>query len=328
MQDIPALRYFPDSRPGITRRRQGRGWRYFAPDGTGIDAPEERRRLNALAVPPAYSDVWMCPDPRGHLQATGRDDRARKQYRYHADWTAFRARKKFDHLAGFGAALPALRRRIRRDLREGQAGDHDFAVAAILALLDRANLRVGNSDYARRNRTFGATTLKPRHLELDGDEVRLEYRAKGGDRVRKRLRDRTLNRVLERLDDLGGPTLVSWEDAEGTARSVGSDTINARLAEWTGDAAITAKTFRTWNGSVAAFDVAMREERLSIKAMTEAAAARLHNTPAICRTSYVHPRVIDLSDKAFEARRAHLDRARDIRGLRQAEAALLGLLES
>ncbi|SIS82981.1 DNA topoisomerase-1 [Roseivivax lentus] len=326
MQDLPTLTYFPDSRPGITRRRQGRGWRYFAPDGTGIDAKDERKRLNALAVPPAYSDVWMCPDPRGHLQATGRDDRARKQYRYHEDWTAFRARKKFDHLATFGEALPALRRRIRRDLRDGTAGDHDFAIAAILALLDRANLRVGNPDYARRNQTFGATTLRPRHLQLDGGEVQLDYRAKGGDQVRKRLRDRTLNRVLERLDDLGGPTLVSWEDSDGTSRAVGSDTINQRLADWTGQEAISAKTFRTWNGTVAAFDVATRNETLSIKAMTEAAAERLHNTPAICRTSYVHPWVIALSETPFETRRRYLETAPETRGLRQAEAGLLALL--
>lgn len=268
----------------------------------------------------------MCPDPRGHLQATGRDDRKRKQYRYHADWTAFRARKKFAHLAAFGAALPSLRQRILRDLRDHEAGDHDFAVAAILALLDRANLRVGNPDYARQNKTFGATTLRSRHLDLTEDEVRLDYRAKGGEKVKKRLRDRTLNRVLERLDDLDGPTLVAWEDTDGTARSVGSDTINARLADWTGEAAITAKTFRTWNGSAAALDVAMRSETVTIKAMTEAAAERLHNTPAICRTSYVHPRVIDLAEVPFDVRRAYLSDAPDIRGLRQSEAALLNLL--
>ena len=187
----------------------------------------------------------MCPDPRGHLQATGRDDRARKQYRYHPDWTAFRARRKFAHLAAFGEALPSLRRRIRRDLRDGAAGDHRFALAATLALLDRANLRVGNADYARRNNTFGATTLEPRHLSLDGAEVALRYTAKGGDRVHKRLRDRTLNRVLERLDDLGGPTLVSWEDESGTARSVTSGDVNDLLTEVTGSQDITAKTFRT-----------------------------------------------------------------------------------
>ncbi|MHA6326165.1 DNA topoisomerase IB [Roseivivax sp. CAU 1753] len=326
MQVTPELTYYPDSRPGITRRKQGRGWSYLAPDGTRIDAATERRRLDAIAVPPAYRDVWMCPDPSGHLQATGRDDKKRKQYRYHADWTAYRARRKFGHLATFGAALPGLRARIRRDLREGDAGDHAFAIAAILALLDRANLRVGNADYTRRNRTFGATTLKSRHLDLDGTEVRLDYRAKGGERVRKRLRDQTLNRVLERLDDLGGPTLVSWQDADGRTRAVNASEVNATLADLTGSDAITAKTFRTWNGTVAAFETAMAEDPPTIKAMTEAAAERLHNTPAICRTSYVHPRVIALADAELPARRVWMDRASETRGLRQAEAGLLALL--
>ncbi|SFP97597.1 DNA topoisomerase-1 [Roseivivax halotolerans] len=326
MQTIPDLVYFPDDRPGITRRKRGRGWSYTAPDGTLIADKKERARLDAMAVPPAYTDVWMCPDPLGHLQATGRDARARKQYRYHPDWTAFRARQKFDHLRAFGTALPSIRRRIQRNLRDGEAGDQSFAIAAILALLDRANLRVGNPDYARQNRTFGATTLRPRHLSLEGGKVHLTYRAKGGDLVEKELRDQTLNRVLDRLDDLGGPTLVSWEDETGTARAVTSAEVNAYLAGQTDSDAITAKTFRTWNGTVTAFEVAMREESLTIKSMTEAAAERLHNTPAICRSSYIHPDVIALAETPLAERRRLIETAPETRGLRQSEAGLLNLL--
>ncbi|MHA6346176.1 DNA topoisomerase IB [Roseivivax sp. CAU 1761] len=320
------LIYYPDDRPGIRRRRRGRGWSYTAPDGTSIDDRRERRRLDALAVPPAYRDVWMCPEPQGHLQATGRDARARKQYRYHPDWTEFRARAKYDQLAAFGAALPGLRRRISRDLREGEVGDHDFALAAVLALIDRAGLRVGNSDYARENRTYGATTLRRQHLDLREDRLRLAYRGKGGIRVRKALRDRTLLRILSQLDDLAGPTLVSWCDADGTKRCVTSGEVNRRLAEITGGAAFTAKTFRTWTGSVAALECALAEESPTVKALSEAAAERLCNTPAIARKSYIHPEVIALTETAAEERAALARAAPDWRGLRRAEAALLHLL--
>ncbi|MFD1341043.1 DNA topoisomerase IB [Litorisediminicola beolgyonensis] len=328
MQTLPDLVYYPDSRPGIRRERRGRGWSYIAPDGTRIARGTERRRLEALAVPPAYEDVWICPEPRGHLQATGRDARERKQYRYHEDWTAFRSKQKFDHLAAFGATLPSLRRRIQRDLRDGEAGEHGFAIAAVLALIDRASLRVGNSDYARENRTFGATTLRPRHLELSEDGLKLAYRGKGGTKVEKSLRDRTLNRVLGQLDDLSGPTLISWEDDDGAARQVTSGEVNAFLAGHTGVDAISAKTFRTWTGSVAALETALVEESPTIKALSEAAATRLHNTPAIARSSYIHPAVIALTELDHEERAARVEKAPERRGLRRAESQLLHLLES
>ena len=326
MQDVQDLVYYPDTWPGIRRERKGRGWSYIAPDGTRISRGAERRRLDALAVPPAYEDVWICPEPLGHLQATGRDARRRKQYRYHPDWTAFRAKAKFDHLAEFGAALPGLRRRILRDLREGQAGDHGFAIAAILALLDRAGVRIGSPSYAKENRTFGATTLRPRHLDLDGDTIRLAFPGKGGMRVQKRLHDRTLERTLSRLDDLPGPTLVSWIDEDGAARSVTSGEVNAFLAGQTGTDAITAKTFRTWTGSVAALETALAQEKPTIKALSETAAERLSNTPTIARNSYIHPDVIALTEETAEARAALARDAEERRGLRKSESTLLHLL--
>ena len=320
------LTYYPDSRPGISRRRCGRGWSYAAPDGTTIDDRGERRRLNALAVPPAYRQVWICPRADGHLQATGRDNRARKQYRYHPDWPAFRSRRKFDHLADFGAALPRIRARITRDL-SGEAGDHGYAIAAVLALIDRLSLRVGNRDYAEENGTYGATTLRARHMRLDDEGLRLAYPAKGGRKVSKLLHDRRLQRVLGQLDDLPGAALVTWLDEGGTPHEVQSHEVNALLAELTGDEAITAKTFRTWNGSVAALERALLDPEATIKALAGAAAEQLHNTPTVARDSYVHPRVIDLLDQPPEARTRLAARAPQHRGLRRAEATLLALLD-
>lgn len=327
MHNQPRLIFYPDSRPGIRRERRGRGFSYLAPDGTRIDAAAERARIAALTVPPAYDDVWICPRDDGHLQATGRDARARKQYRYHPEWRAFRETRKYDQLASFGDSLPALRRHIRRTLRQAEPGDQSFAIAAILALIDRASLRIGSPGYAKENRTFGATTLRHRHLTLDDDGIKLAYRAKGGQLVRKTLKDATLNRTLARLDDLPGPELATWIDEEGTARSVTAGEVNAFLSDRSGTEGLTAKTFRTWNGSAAALEVALKEETLTIKAMTEAAAERLANTPAIARKSYIHPQVIALTDTPWETRRALL-KAPAERGLRQAEAALLRLLET
>ncbi|MCR9107676.1 DNA topoisomerase IB [Marivita sp. XM-24bin2] len=321
------LEYYPDNRPGIRRERRGRGFSYIAPDGTRIDQKGERARLNALAVPPAWEQVWMSPLKNGHLQATGRDVKTRKQYRYHPEWNAFRSKRKFAHLSAFGKKLPSLRRRILRDLRNAEAGDRTFVIAAVLALIDRASLRVGAPDYTQENQTYGATTLRKRHLSLENQALRLFYTGKGGAKIEKTLSDRTLNRVLSRLDDLPGPELMTWVDEDGAARAVTSGEVNGFLTNYLEDTTLTAKTFRTWNGSVAAMDVAMRAEKPTIKSMTEAAAQRLANTPAICRSSYVHPAVIDLHSVSNATRRALGDTAPEIAGLRRSEAQLLHLLE-
>ncbi|MEI4484854.1 DNA topoisomerase IB [Frigidibacter sp. MR17.14] len=316
------LVYYPDSEPGIRRLRCGRGFRYLAADGTAIDDRAERARIAALAVPPAYDRVWICPRENGHLQATGFDARTRKQYRYHPDWTTLRAARKYDGLARFGAALPRIRRAIARDLR-GEAGDEAFAVAAVLRMIDRLSLRVGTPAYAAENGSFGATTLRRRHLKLSGERLSLDYTAKGGKRVRAVIADRTLNRVLSALDDLPGRTLFRWIDDAGRSRPVGSEQVNARLAELVGDEGATAKTFRTWNGSVAALEAALTDGPVTIRALSEAAAARLHNTPTVARNSYIHPQVLALTDAEPAARLALLDAAPPQDGLTRPERALL-----
>ena len=316
----PDLVYYPDDRPGISRRRAGRGWSYRAADGTTIDDAAERGRIEALAVPPAYEDVWISPRRRGHLQATGRDARARKQYRYHEDYRAWREAKKFDGLAEFGAALPALRRRVARAL-DGEAGERDYAIAAALRLIDRTSARVGSEANLRDNGTEGATTLRSRNLALDGDRVRLGWRAKHGKRVRKTVTDRTLARALDRLSELPGAPLFEWLDGD-EVRRVQAGHVNDWLREAGAPEGATAKSYRTWNGSTAALEAAMGTgPDVTIRAMSEAAAARLHNTPTIARNSYVHPDVIAL---ASDWREVKAPDAPD--GLRMAERALLALL--
>ena len=326
MTSRPDLIYYPDDRPGITRQRRGKGFCYRAPDGTLIEQKAERSRIEALAVPPAYENVWISPEPRGHLQATGRDARERKQYRYHPDWRAWREATKFEGLAEFGEALPAIRRRIRADLHH-EAGERDFAIAAVLALIDRLSLRIGHPENARENHTYGATTLRHRHVSMDDGKLRLHYRAKGGQEVDKVLKDAGLMRTLGRLHDLPGATFASWIDPHGTPHEVTSEAVNARIAEITGEHAFTAKTFRTWAGSEAALSVALKADSLTIKAMTEAAAQRLHNTPAIARKSYIHPDVIALSEAPHPERAALLTDLPERGELRQAERALLKLIE-
>jgi DNA topoisomerase-1 len=322
MQDLPpSLVYYPDNQPGITRRRRGRGFSYTAADGTTIDDRAERRRIEALAVPPAYERVWICPRPNGHLQATGRDTRLRKQYRYHPDWTAHRAETKFTGLAAFGAALPAIRRRIARDL-EVEAGERDFAIAAALAMIDRLSVRVGHPDYATENGSHGITTVTRRHLRQTREGMEIRYPGKGGTKVSKRVRHRKLQKVLERLHGLPGAELIRWVDNAGRPQAVRSDMLNERLAENTGSASHTAKTFRTWNGSVAALEAALAAETVTIKGMAEAAAEELCNTPAISRSSYIHPTVIALAEDPSPLE----TEVSAVSGLKRSESLLLSLL--
>jgi len=289
------LVYVSDDQPGITRRRRGRGFSYIAPDGTTIARGPERKRLDAIAIPPAYEDVWMCTLPNGHLQATGRDARRRKQYRYHPQWTQTQAQTKFDGLVDFGTALPRIRRRIRRDLGE-DVGEQTFALASALALIDRTGLRVGHPDYTRDNGSYGALTLRRRHVSLDQGRIRLAFRAKGGKRVRRQINDRRLARILGKIGDLPGAELLSWMDESGETHALSSSALNAYLAEAANVDGVTAKTFRTWIGTRAAFEVG-EAGGATIKAMSKAAASQLNNTPTIARNSYIHPAVVDLAGK-------------------------------
>ena len=313
--------------PGIVRRRRGHGFVYLQAQGRPVPAGE-RKRIEELAIPPAWERVWICSDPAGHLQATGFDAAGRKQYLYHPEWTAWRAQAKFDGLGTFGASLARFRERVRRDL-EREAGELEFGLAAIAVLLDRIHLRVGSAAHTARNRTYGATTLLRRHLKLEDGVLRLRYRAKGGRRVEHTLRDRRLHRIFEAIGELPGRQLFTWLDAEGEVHPIGSHHVNAYLAERTGVPGVTAKTFRVWAGSLAAFEAAQRAQgRLPVRAMTEAAAARLYNTPAIARSAYIHPSVLALAEMASDDRLA-LMRALRPAGpvrLRADERGLLGLI--
>ncbi len=214
------LIYVSDRDPGIQRRRAGKGFVYRGPDGSLL-TKNERDRVVRLGIPPAYTDVWICAHPHGHLQATGMDARGRKQYCYHSEWGSWRAGTKFTQLAAFGAALPALRRRLSRDL-QAEAGDIAFSLAALVLLLDRAYLRIGNSAYTAQNRTFGATTLLTRHLTLVDGTVRLRFVAKGGKKVQHTLRDKRLHRIMQNIGDLPGRNLFTYIDEDGATRTIAS----------------------------------------------------------------------------------------------------------
>lgn len=292
------LTYVSDTEPGILRKRQGKGFCYRLPDGSLLKDSLEKQRIKLLGLPPAYENVWICLDEKGHLQATGYDSRGRKQYRYHVDWQMFRSELKYHQLTDFAKALPRIRRRVAKDLAGG-AEHRDGVLAALVTLLDATHLRIGNKAYARDNRTYGATTLLKKHLSLNGDTIELSFVAKGGQRVKHRLRHPHLQRILEEIADLPGRSLFSWREEDGALKSVDSGRLNAYLCDISGSE-ISAKTFRTWGGSLAAYSLAFQTVKQgalpSIKSLCGAAAEALHNTPAVCRTSYIHPAIIAIAE--------------------------------
>lgn len=296
--DHIGLVYVSDAEPGIRRLRKGKGFCYRMPDGTLLCEGPEKQRITALGLPPAYENVWICLDPNGHLQATGFDARGRKQYRYHAAWQAFRSELKYDQLGAFADALPRIRRRVQRDLLDG-LDRQEAVLAALVSLLDLTHLRIGNRAYAKQNKTYGATTLLKRHMSFSDDGVQLKFTAKGGKRVRHTIRHPKLQRLFEQIADLPGRQLFSWMDEDGVAHPVDSGRLNSYLAASAG-LPVSAKTFRTWGGSLAAFGAAASAlkhgEKIRIKMLTHAASERLQNTPAVCRNSYIHPTVLALAD--------------------------------
>jgi len=330
------LRYTTDDRPGIRRRRRGRGFQYVAPDGRTITDAEERARIDALAVPPAWTDVWICPSPNGHLQATGRDARGRKQYRYHPRWREVRDETKYERMIAFGAALPRIRRRVDRDIAR-RALSKPRVVAAIVRLLDETSIRVGNDEYARENRSFGLTTMRKRHVDVEGSRIMFRFRGKGGKPSDVDVTDPRVARVLRRCEGLPGQDLFQYVDADGEPVDVDSDDVNDYLREITGED-FTAKDFRTWSGTVLAA-WALEElgeagsptqaKRQVVRAV-ESVAKELGNTPAVCRSSYVHPQVIETHLEGNLARelgrKADGRVAQGLRGLTAQEAAVLALL--
>ena len=321
-----ALIFVDDSLPGISRRRYGRGWRYYDAAGQPLRDPAEIARLNAVALPPAYRQAWFCPLPNGHILATGIDEKGRKQYRYHPDFRAAREAEKFDSCAAFGHRLPRLRARVTADLAR-PALSLERAVASVVRLLDTGTIRVGNEAYARTNRSFGATTLRMRHARLSGQTLRLRFTAKSGKVCQMQVTDRSLARFVRRMQDLPGQHLFQYCDAAGEPRPVTSGDVNAYLrAALGGD--FTAKHFRTWHASVLGFELlATAPAPLPLKALLDAVSARLANTPAIARKSYVHPAVLALVPRQQEWR-AGLVLPRRTRWLSRAERGLIALLEA
>ncbi len=284
------LRYVSDAAPGIRRIRRGRGFEYRDPAGTTIWDRDEIRRIRSLAVPPAWRDVWICPSPNGHLQATGRDARGRKQYRYHRRFRARRDADKYDRLRRFARALPRIRRRVAADLRRSDL-PREKVLAATVRLLERTLIRVGNEGYARDNRSFGLSTLRDRHVRVDGVAVRFRFRGKGGRQHEVELRDRRLAAIVRRCQDLPGQELFQYIEPDGTVRDVRSEDINGYIRAAAGSDEYSAKDFRTWAGTVFAFRALAATGRVG--AAMRATAEQLGNTPAVARSAYVHPAVID-----------------------------------
>jgi len=290
------LVYVDDTTPGITRRVLRGKFCYFDVRGERIRDAEVVRRLNALAIPPAYTQVWICPDENGHLQATGRDARGRKQYRYHAQWQAVRGEHKYGQLVAFGTALPRIRRRVARDLGQPELC-HDKVVAVVVRLLETTLIRIGTAAYARENRSYGLTTLKRRHVTVSGDRIRFRFRGKSGVPHDVTVNDRRLARVIRHCTDLSGQTLFHYTEND-VARPVDSSCVNGYLREASG-VDFTAKHYRTWAASVAALAAlrqrAWEDEKQAAKTIVEvvrAVAKQLGNTPAVCRSSYIHPAVL------------------------------------
>ncbi len=294
----PGLHYSDDARAGYTRRREHDKFVYYDTRGHCIDNERTIKRINALAIPPAYRDVWICPDSEGHIQATGRDARGRKQYRYNPLWCAVRDADKFAHLHEFGHALPKIRRRVEADLARRDFG-RTRVVAAVVRLLDTTLIRIGNEKYARSNRSYGLTTLRTRHTEVKGDEIRFRFRGKSGVDHDVRISDPRVARIVKRCLEIPGQELFQWLDASGERHAIGSADVNAYLKDIAAED-FSAKDYRTWAGSVAAFDLLHRLEAdalsnrpKAVVAIIKDVAKRLANTPAICRKCYVHPIVVE-----------------------------------
>jgi DNA topoisomerase-1 len=331
------LRYVSDAMPGIRRRRAGKGFTYIGPDGARIADPDRVDWIRALAIPPAWTDVWISPIRRGHLQATGRDARGRKQYRYHPRWRAVRDEAKYGRLIDFARALPRIRRRTDRDLRR-RGLPREKVLALVVRLLQATLIRVGNDEYARENRSYGLSTMRDRHVEVRGATMRFTFRGKGGKEHEIDVRDERLARIVRQVQELPGQTLFQYRDADGARQDVASGDVNDYLREISG-AEFTAKDFRTWAGTVAAA-MALQEfseiddeagRKKAIVRAIEAVAERLGNTPTVCRACYVHPDVLDsyLDGSLVEVlRRRARGVGRGAHALGPEEAAVLGLLQA
>jgi len=332
------LRYVDDDRPGYTRKRNGEDFEFFDTDGKLIEDEQRVLRIKRLAIPPAWTDVWICPSANGHIQATGRDARRRKQYRYHERWREVRDENKYEKMVLFGRALPKIRKRLDEDL--GLPGlPRNKVLATVVQLLERTFIRVGNEEYARENKSFGLTTMRDQHVEIKGSKMKFRFRGKSGIRHEVDVTDRRIARIVSKLQDLPGQELFQYLDDDGEVRDVTSQDVNDYLREITSEE-FSAKDFRTWAGTVLAA-IALRavgafetkkQAKANIKTAIAAVSKLLGNTPAICRKCYVHPAVLEiyLSGEAIEGMKQITKDAleNDTIDLHEGEAAILKFLQA
>ncbi len=335
---LARLRYLNDDRPGIRRRRAGKGFSYSSPDGKPIHDPEILARITSLAIPPAWSDVWISPGANGHLQATGRDARGRKQYRYHPRWRSVRDQSKYERTLAFGTALPQIRKRTESDMaRPGLP--RAKVLATLVRLLETTHIRVGNEEYAKQNRSFGLTTMHDRHVDISGTTMRFEFRGKSGVKHRVELHDRELASIVRRCRDIPGYELFQYIDDDGNRQTIDSADVNDYLREITGQE-FTAKDFRTWTGTVLAalalqefeaFDSEAQAKKNVVRAI-ESVAEQLGNTPSVCRKCYVHPAVLDAyidgTTAATLQQQISQQLSDSLHELKPEEAAVLALLQA
>jgi DNA topoisomerase-1 len=333
--EAAGLRYVSDADPGIRRRRAGKGFAYIAPDGSTVKDEATLARIRSLAIPPAYRDVWICPEPEGHIQATGRDARGRKQYRYHPRWQEVRGATKYDRMLAFGQALPLIRARTASDLKLPELS-REKVLATVVRLLEATHIRVGNDEYARKNRSFGLTTMRDRHVKVEGAAIRFRFRGKSGIAHTIALSDRRLASIVKRCQDVPGQELFQYLDASGQRQRVSSGDVNAYLKEITGQD-FTAKDFRTWAGTLLAAQTlgamepaaSATQARRRITEAMRAVSQQLGNTPSVCRKCYVHPAVLDAyGDATLAPTLAEAPKGgKAVDDLRPEELAVLRLLE-
>lgn len=332
------LFYVSDKGPGISRRKCGKGFSYAAPDGGKIETVSELTRIRALAIPPAWSDVWICPRKNGHIQATGRDAKGRKQYLYHPDFREVRESAKYQHITTFVRLLPTIRAQVAKHMAMPGLG-REKVLATVVHLLESTLIRIGNEDYAKQNRSHGLTTLHDRHVTIDGAELRFQFKGKSGKTWRLGLKDRRVAKVVRACQELPGQDLFQYLDQDGSRHGITSSDVNAYLRDIAGEN-ITAKDFRTWAGTLLAalalqefeaFDSEAGAKR-NVKAAIERVASRLGNTPTICRKCYVHPEILNTYVEGSLLlnikERAEQELRQNLAKLRPEEAAVASLLES
>ncbi len=335
---VAGLRYVSDDQPGYTRRVKGDDFDYFDTEGKLIRDEQRLLRVKRLAIPPAYTSVWICPSPNGHIQATGRDARGRKQYRYHERWREVREENKYDRMVAFGDALPKIRRRVNKDLALPSL-PRNKVLATVVQLLERTFIRVGNEAYARENKSFGLTTMQDRHVDVKGSQLRFRFCGKRGIKHQIDLTDRRIAKIVSKFQDLPGQELFQYVDDEGEVRDITSQDVNDYLREVTGQD-FTAKDFRTWAGTVlAAMALSVldpfetkKQARANIKDAIRTVSKLLGNTPVICRKCYVHPAILEayLNGNSIEGLKQKAEEAvtQNRYDLRSSETAVLNFLQA